>query len=254
MQRALSILASSLALTAIAPAITVAHWEFNDLTDSSGNGHTLTDGNTGATLNSGQMDFTNTSVSGLLSAADSSAWDDTSFTVEAILTVTSTTTLSSIVAHMTTGTPGRQWFFGTSETGVPLFIINPSSGAEARFTSSFTGLTSGSTYYVGASINLSAVNEADRITFYLRDLTTPDGAFQTSNVSTTFTGFASSTSVLTIGSTGHSTSRIAGSIDQVRISDTNLATNALLVSVPEPSHVMLSGLGIALLGIRRRRA
>lgn len=254
MKLPLSFLLSSFALTALSPAITVAHWQFNDLTDSSGNGHHLTDTNTGATLNGGKMDFTNSGVAGLLTAPDNAAWDDTSFTVEAILSVTSTTTLSTIAAHMTTGTDGRQWFFGTNESGVPVVIINPSSGTETRYTASFSGLTSGISYYVAASINLAAANEADRITFYLRDLSVPDSAFQTSKVSTAFTGFAASSSVLSIGSTGHSTSRIAGSIDEIRISDTNLGLNELLVAVPEPSHALLSLAGVSLLALRRRRA
>ena len=257
MQRTLSLLASSLALTAIAPAITVAHWQFNDLTDSSGNGHTLTDNNSGATISGGVANFVNPGgTTGLLSAADNAAWDDISFTVESIFTFTAPTeaNISTLASHLSEG-DGRQWLIGTNSANVPLLLLrNSGAGGDTPFTPTFSALTSGNTYYFAAAIDLTAVNPADRITFYLRDITN-DGAFQTSNVSTTFTALAGSSAPLTIGSTGHSSSRLTGSIDELRISDTKLGPNDLLIApIPEPSHMMLSGLGIALLGIRRRRA
>ncbi|WAC18476.1 PEP-CTERM sorting domain-containing protein [Luteolibacter sp. SL250] len=244
----------AIALAALSHAGTVAHWQFNDLNDSSGNGHHLTNNNTVASLGGGRLNFSSTTATGLVSTPDSAAWDDTSFTLEAIVSVSSTTSLTSIVTHMTNGTDGRQWFFGTSETGVPIVIINPSSGTEARITSTFTGLTAGTNYYLGLSLNLGAASAADRVTFYLRDLSVPDSPFQISPGSTNFTGFAASSAVLAIGSTGHSSSRLNGSIDEIRFSDTNLALNELLVAVPEPSLAALSAIGLASLGLRRRRA
>jgi len=244
---------ASLAFTSLSQGGTVAHWQFSDLNDSSGNGHHLTDTNTVASLGGGSLNFSSTTGTGLVSTPDNAAWDDTSFTLEAIVSVSSTTSLTSIVTHMTNGTDGRQWFFGTSETGVPIFIINPSSGTEARITSTFSGLTAGTSYYLGISLNLGAA-AADRVTFYLRDLSVPDSPFQTSIVSTNFTGFAASSAVLAIGSTGHSSSRLNGSIDEIRFSDTNLGLNELLVTVPEPSFAALSAIGLASLGVRRRRA
>ena len=254
MTKSLAVLCSTIALASTAPATTIAHWQFNDLNDSSGNGHNLTDSNTVASLNGGRMDFTSTTGTGLVSALDNAAWDDTSFTVEAIFSITSTNSLSSIVTHMTSGAAGRQWFFGTSASGVPQLIINPSSGTESTFLSSFSALTANTNYYFAASVNLAAINEADRITFYLRNLDETDSPFLTSKVSTTFTGFASSSSVLAIGSTGHESSRFTGSIDEIRFSDTNLGLNELLVTVPEPSHALLSLAGISLMALRRKRA
>ncbi|MBX3742859.1 MAG: hypothetical protein KF712_17880 [Akkermansiaceae bacterium] len=253
MKNPFSFLIASLALTALAPAGTVAHWLFNDLNDSSGNGHHLTNTNTVASLGGGRLNFSSTTATGLVSAPDNAAWDDTSFTLEAILSISSTTSLTSIVTHMANSGGGRQWFFGTSETGVPIVIINPSSGTEARITSTFSALTAGTNYYLGVSINLGATAEADRVTFYMRDLSVPESPFLTSKVSTSFTGFAASSAVLAIGSTGHSSSRLAGSIEEIRFSDTNLALNELLVAVPEPSLAALSTIGLASLGLCRRR-
>lgn len=254
MKNPFSFLFVSLALATLAPASTVAHWQFNDLNDSSGNGHHLTNNNTVASLSGGRLNFSGTTATGLVSAPDNAAWDDTSFTLEAILSISSTTSLTGIATHMANPGGGRQWFFGTSSAGIPIFIINPSSGGEATFTSSFGALTAGTNYYLAVSINLGAALAADRITFYLRDLSVPDAPFQTSKISTTFTGFADSTAVLTIGSTGHSSSRLSGSIDEIRFSDTNLGLNELLITVPEPASAALSAIGLASLGLRRRRA
>lgn len=252
------ILFQTLVLAAAASASTVAHWTFDNLNDSTANNHHLANTNTSTTLSGGRANFTGagggTSGQNVMTAPDSAAWSDTSFTVESILSVSSTTTLSGIVTHMRTGTDGRQWFFGTNESGVPIIIINPSAGSEARITSTFTGLTAGNTYYLAVAVDLSAANPADRITFYLRDITS-DGAFQTSNVSTSFTGFAASSAALAIGSTGHSTSRLTGSIDEVRISDTKLGPNELLIApIPEPSHAVCAALTVSLFGLRRKRA
>ena len=251
MNKSLAILASSFALAAIAPATTVAHWQFNDLTDSSGNGHTLTDTNTGATISAGSANFINPGgTSGVLSAPNNAAWNDTSFTVEAIFTFTTSTQISTLAAHLD-GTLGRQWLLGTTDTNVPMLLLN--NGSDSIVSSGFGALLTGHTYYFGAAVDLTAVNPADRVTFYLRDIG-DNGAFQQANLSTAVTSLASSTATLSIGSTGHGTSRFVGGIDELRISGTKLGPNDLLIApIPEPSAAMLSLLTVSLLGLRRKR-
>lgn len=258
MNKTLAVLASSLALSAIAPAITVAHWQFNDLTDSSGNGHNLTNTNGSATtISGGKATFTG-GGSGLLSAVDNAAWDDLSFTVESIFTFTTPppTNISTLAAHLS-NTTGRQWLFGTNTTNVPVLLLREAGGTtEINFTSSFGALTSGNTYYFGAAIDLTASNPADRVTIYFRDITN-NGAFTTQNFSTAITSLESSSAVLSIGATGNDapSSRLTGSIDELRFSNTKLGPNDLLIApIPEPSAALLSLFTVSLLGLRRKRA
>jgi len=257
MKKTLSILTSSIALAAIAPASTVAHWQFNDLTDSSGNGHTLTDTNTGATISGGSANFVNPGgVTGLLSAPDNAVWDNVTFTVEATFTFNnpSPAGISTLASHLSDST-GRQWLFGTNTTNVPVLLLRASgASSETAFASSFGALVAGNTYYFGAAVDLTAVDPANRITFYFRDITN-NGAFQTQNISTTITALNDSTAPLAIGSTAHQSSRLVGSIDELRISDTKLGPNDLLIApIPEPSSALLTVFTISLFGLRRRRA
>ena len=250
MNKSLAILASSLAFAAIAPATTIAHWNFNDLTDSSGNGHNLTNTNGSATdITGGVADFSG-SGSGLLSAADHAAWDDTSFTIESVFTfeTPSTSTISTIAAHLS-NTTGRQWLFGMSTANVPYFLMREAGASgEVNFTSSFGALSNNTTYYFAAAIDLTASNPADRVTLYLRDITN-NGTLITDNFSTTITSLQGSSAPLSIGSTSHDapSSRFNGSIDEIRFSDTKLV-------IPEPSSALLSMFAVSLFGLRRKRA
>lgn len=238
-------------LSANLSAATVADWQFTDLTDSNGNSHPLTNGNSTASLSGGQVHFASDSASGLLSAADAPVWDNITFTIEAIFTYTvpSGGGIATIAAHLSSA-GGRQWLLGVTAAQVPYVLLGGTS--EVGYNSAFGALTDGNTYYFGAAVDLSAGLAADRLTLYVRDITN-SGALHTTNPSSTLTSLIESSAPLTIGSTGHSSSRFVGSIDQVKISDTKLASNALLV-VPEPSHLLLSLSGLAVLALRRRRA
>ncbi|RYD29775.1 MAG: hypothetical protein EOP87_17730, partial [Verrucomicrobiaceae bacterium] len=184
MKKTLILLATASLLGSLSHAGTVAHWQFNDLTDSSGNGYNLTNTNSSTSLSGGQAIFTgggsSTAGNDLMSAADNPAWDDTSFTVEAIFTFTapSTAGISTLAAHLSNG-GGRQWLLGTSDTNTPYVILrnNASTPVESSIGSTFAALVSGNTYYFAAAIDLTAATPADRITFYLRDITN-DGPFQ----------------------------------------------------------------------------
>jgi len=255
MRTSFAALASSLALSALAPATTIAHWNFNDLNDSSVNGHNLTNTNgSDTTINGGIATFSGGGT-GLLSAPDNAAWDDISFTIESVFTFTPPSTagaISTIAAHLS-NTTGRQWLFGVNPNSIPYLLVREQgANDEQSFASSFGALTEGHTYYFGAAIDLTASDPANRVTLYFKDITN-SGALITNNFSTSITALQGSSAPLSIGSTGHSSSRFKGSIDEVRFSDTKLGAGDLLV-VPEPSSALLSFFTVSLLGLRRKRA
>lgn len=251
--RVLVTLAASLLISGTLSAATVAHWKFDDsgtwLQDSSGNAHHLTNGNTGgATYNASAsaVDF-NGGGSGVLSALDSLAWSDLSFTVEAFITPDAVNSLRSIAGHFHNDT-GRQWLFLIDNS--KLSIILRSGGTETTFSANSFLLTPNHQYYVGVAIDLEAANPADRIIFYMQDKTT-SSILVSENVSTPFTSLITSTAGFYIGSTGHLSSRFDGLIHEVKISDAQLTSDALIA--PEPSRSLFLMAGFMAVLLRRRR-
>lgn len=252
--RVFAVLVTSLLITSALSAATVAHWKFDSpgtwLQDSSGNAHHLTNGNSaGATYNAGAgaVDFSGGGA-GTLSAPNSPAWTDLSFTVEAFITPDAVNSLRSIAGHFHTDT-GRQWLVLLNDG--KLNIILTSGTSELYFTANAFTLTAGHQYYVGVAVDLTAANPADRIVFYVQDLTTRS-MLMSENVSTAFTSLISSTAGLYIGSTGHSSSRFDGLIHEVKISDIALASDALIA--PEPGRNLFFMAGFTALMLRRRRS
>lgn len=255
MKKTFAFLAAAYSLASISSATTIAHWQFNDLNDTTGIHHLTNTNGSDTTVSGGNATFTG-SGSGLLSAPDHGAWDDDSFTVESIFTFTTPidSRISTIAAHLSTA-GGRQWLVGTNTDNIP-FLLARGSGAssETSFVSSYGALVSGRTYYLGVAVDFSAVDPASRVTLYFRDITA-DGAFLTDNSSTSITALQGSSAPLSIGSTGHLSSRFTGSIDEIRFSDTKLGPNDLLIApIPEPSAALLSLFTVSLLGLRRKRA
>lgn len=240
-----------------ADASTVAHWTFNDLTDSSGNGHTIVNSNPNAVLLGGVMTFSGGESGQLVSTPNVAAWSDTSFTVEAIITPAAIPSSgpSTIVAHLADPGGGRQWLFGYNNGALSLLLRQTQEGGGSTevyyTTTAITPHVNGQTYYVAVTIDLTAATAANRITFFSQNLTTA-GLVESGNSSVSFsgTGLAASTAALTFGSTGHSSARFSGSISEIRISDVKLTAGELLI--PEPSVALFSLSGLLTLFLRRR--
>lgn len=237
-----------------AEAATVAHWLFDTaapLVDSAGS-HPLTNNNTTTTFSGGSAIFNGGGAGGqLMSTPDSAAWSDTSFTVESFFTPTTLNTSgpNTIVSHLQEGT-GRQWLFGVDSGGNLTMLIGQSTEVYFVNAAALPKIVNGHSYYVAAAIDLTAADAASRITFYLQDLTLGTAMVTANSSSAPEGNLVSSTAPLTIGSTGHSSSRLNGSISEIRISDVKLTADALLI--PEPTVVLLSSLGLIPL-LRRRR-
>lgn len=229
-------------------AATIAHWKFDDsgtwLQDSSGNGYNLTNGNTaGATYTSGAVNFTGGGTN-TLSTANAPVWTDNSFTIEALIRPDDVSSLKSIAGHYENNL-GKQWLFLINEGKLSIIFDG------VYHSLSTVTMVQNHDYYVAAAINLAATNAADRITFYLQDITNGTALVSgAGSPTTTATSVIASTSPFAIGSTGHASSRFDGLISEVRFSDTNLGIGALLV--PEPSRLILLGLG-GLLALGRKR-
>ncbi|MGE9267904.1 MAG: LamG-like jellyroll fold domain-containing protein [Verrucomicrobiales bacterium] len=197
----------------------------------------------------------NTAGNDILQAPNNALWNDTSFTIEAIVNVSTSTGLRSIAGQLG-NTGGRRWLMVLQDNDLAI-LMNGSSGAggntEAYFKpadSAMLNLATNTDYYLGISVNLTAVDPAGRLTFYMQDLTNGGALITSSTNQTVHTSLVGSSAPFTIGSTGHDSSHFSGLIDEVRFTDEVLGASQLLVA-PEPSALALSLLG--LLGLRRCR-
>jgi len=265
------------AFQAHAHAATVAHWRFEgtDVTffeDSSGNGHDLgfddnttvesatpyTLPTTGAgsafldplpqsgLLNTGAANFTTSGVDGYLRAPDSSAWTTNTFTIEAMVNLTTVGALQSIAGQLSTIEAAKRTLLFHVNSGNKLAIIINNDTI-----SSSLQLSGSVDYYVGVAVDLTAP-ENERLTFYLQDLTN-GGALQSQTLDTDSTNILDNISPFSIGSTSSPSSRFNGLIDEVRFSDTALEASELLIA-PEPARAMFLCLGLMLASLRRKRS
>lgn len=239
-----------------AGAATIAHWKFDTgspFVDSAGT-NTLTNNNPTTTFTGGSANFTGGGSGGqLLSAPNVAAWTDTSFTVEAFFTPTTLNTSgpSTIVAHLG-DTGGRQWLFGVDLNGNLTALLRHDGTTENYYinATSLPKIVNGQSYYVAAAIDLTDSVAANRITLYVQNLTTGGPLVSANTATSPAATLGASTAPLTIGSTGHSSSRMNGSISEIRISDTKLTAGDLLI--PEPAGALLCAAGLIPL-LRRRR-
>lgn len=111
-------------------------------------------------------------------------------------------------------------------------------------------LTANHDYYIGIAINFMDASLGGAI-FYVQDLTAGT-AMQIVNKTHTAVLMNNATSPLYIGSGDAGSANWSGLIDEVRISDTQLSVNQLLM-VPEPKAWALCLLAAAMLVIARRR-
>lgn len=258
-----------------ADADTVAYWRFEEgsfLTDSSGNGHHLTNGGSAAAYTlpatGAGSDFPNpilqtgasnatavqrtASESSYLSAAYHEDFASNAFTIEAMVHVTSRNA-HGFLAGRWNGNNSSYAIYLRSDGTVDLAIRN-ASNSTVFIASGFT-LALDTDYYLAVAVDLTAAAAPDRsATFYLQNLT--DGGQRLSNTQTNIDVAAVrevSSTPFSIGAqgTGGNGTSWAGVVDEVRYSSHALVEDELLV-VPEPGGMMLLGIGGLLLAGRRR--
>lgn len=190
-------------------------------------------------------------------------------TVEAYARLNSVATdgaARTIASQLGAASPANRSFtFGVAGNGSSAFEddrtlflqVWNTSGAARNIDSGFR-LTLATDYYLAFSAAPGSLNGgADgSITFYVKNLSTPDAPLLTSTRTVTgFSGFFNSTALFGVGSAvgGNNGSPWHGLLDEVRFSDTVLSESELLVSVPEPGSAALLTLGALLMGGRRRR-
>lgn len=269
------------AVATTASADTIGYWRFEDgafLSDSSGNGNTLTNtGMTQATLPGAgngsafpnpvpQTGAANGSLAAFGGTKDGfSVSDNTSlstiasnntFTLEAIInasTISNTSPEDSryLVSQYNSSTTQRSfsWQINTNE-GFSVFLGETGGGFAGSLVSSNSLIASNKDYYVAVSYNAAT----DTGTFYWQNLT-DGGALQSESVSTGSTfSLHNSTEDLTIGFRPDSSKEWSNGalIDEVRVSDEVLSEPELLVNIPEPASLALMGLGTLLMLGRRR--
>lgn len=257
-------------------AAVLANWRFESgqfLTDSSGNDHTLSavDGAStpaaftlGATGNgSSFLDpmpgtlFPNDTAAKFdggdrLRTADDPSFTDTTLSIEAFVSITSMSAAQMSIAGQwnSTGNQRSYLFAVNGQTGGVLNFLYSTIGSDTAVVASPFTLLANVDYYVAAAIDLTDTS-ASGITFYLQDLTN-GGALQSAGVAHTGTALFNSSTNFTIGSTDQPSSLFNGIIDEVRLSDTKLATSELQI-VPEPASTGLLGIGLLSTLARRRR-
>ncbi len=266
-------------------AATQGYWRFESggfLSDSSGNGHTLSTSGTAPVqtvipaTGSGSSFLTtipqtgssnaryadNTGANGHFFVAD--PFSVTNFTLEAFADkkTVQTTGTQYLVSQWTSAGNQRSYAFGisgssgvgSSSTANELFLLLSQTGSNTIIINSGMFLSLNTDYYTGVSFDLS--NTASGIKFYSQNLTS-GGSLQTSTVGHSLTALNDSTTLLRIaGFDANDTNRLNGLIDEVRISDSVLAPSQLLVTaVPEPNttFAVLLG-GVVMLLVYRRRS
>lgn len=274
------------ALSLSAAASTVGYWRFEDgafTADSSGNNLTLTNNNstaaqalsasgagsnflnpipaTGA-ANTQAAKFNNSTTTNF-SLADTALLTVQDFTIEAMINASSFQggSGSRIIASQWNTSANRSWQLGVtgnagSSFGQNNLILQVSyDGTNFVTFDSDIQLTTGIDYYIGTSLSFNEAESTATATFYVQDLTNGT-ALQTVSVTQSLLGVYDSTTAFRIGSNSTQGGEVwTGLIDEVRLSNTALSQDQLLISnIPEP-HAAALGLGALAAGallLRRR--
>jgi mono/diheme cytochrome c family protein len=163
------------------------------------------------------------------------------FTIEAVIQLDSLykdATVRTIVSHWDSNSSHPGWALGvTSERSAykPRNLILQLVGDPARGGAGYEVIASGlrpqlnRPYYVAVSVRIADVSPAG-VTFTMRDLSQADAAVQTAHVAHKVTGHYRSPGALVIGGRdGANSHRWDGLIDDVRVSDSALPAEQLLL-------------------------
>lgn len=290
--KALPFVPCLLITTTVASAAVVGHWRFEScsfLSDSSGNGNTLTSsgtvsqtvipdmGNGSAfpnpvpqtgTTNGTMTGFGGSSAAGF-DAADSTSINQISakgtFTLEAFVNAGTGTTASGdadaryIVGQYNSSASARSFSFQmNTQNGMSVFLGRDDLAFAGTLKSSNSFFENNKDYYVAVSYDVGA----NTGTFYWQNLT-DSGTLQSEAANFTaggsgYNGTLGNPNIdLTVGYRQDSNKfwQNNGFLDEVRVSDTVLGESDLLVSIPEPSSLVLILVGAScwVLVCRKRR-
>ncbi len=182
-------------------------------------------------------------------------------TVESYVNLSNTDNTTKIIASQgANGTNGSWAFLATSEASGQgarrlLFQFASTAGTWGSngldSINSGISLTVGHDYYVAVAVNFSDLT-ASGVTFYVQDLTL-GSALQIVSKTHTVTTLYDSASAISIGVDGFGASTWQGTLDEVRLSDSQLSQSQLLISVPEPATASLAFMGLGLMWVAARR-
>jgi hypothetical protein len=188
----------------------------------------------------------------------------TSFTAEAYINLASfQTSTQYVMAQWSTSTNGRSWGIGVaasggtgSASGNELFLLMGKGSAGSEVVPLGLTLTLDTDFYI--AVGYDGTTGTDDINFYYQDLTAGSSLVSTTISSGITTSINNTSDVFRVGAYGKSNSAgsfLTGFIDEVRVSDTILSSSELL-AVPEPSSfALISGLfALGCMARRQRRA
>ncbi|MEX1087837.1 MAG: LamG domain-containing protein [Phycisphaeraceae bacterium] len=260
-------------------AATIGYWRFEDspgfTADSSGNGFTLATNGTAPTQitkpaafptpvpGNGLPNAESASFGGAghFTAADNALFSvGSQFTIEAFISSSdySTTAAQILAAQYAASSNNRAWHFSLTTGGVlRLGLSSGGTGATEVTTLSPYTLDDGDDYYVAAVFD-GTLAEANRITFYIKNLT-DNGPILSQAASSAISSVFDSITSFTIGGAvdmsaggGNRNDRFTGAMDEVRWSNSALTQSQLLI-IPEPASLALLIAGGTLLLPSRRR-
>lgn len=262
-----------------ANAATLVHYRMGDdtslVTDSSGNGHSLSSTATETVIpatgdgsafsnpipNTGDSNTSMASFSGSQNMAVADPFGSlTAFTAEAYINLAGFKSGTQyVMSQWSTSTNGRSWGIGvasSSGTGTAsaneLYLLMGTGSSGSEVVPLGLTLTLDTDFYI--ALTYDGTTGTNDINLYYQDLTNSSSLMSSTISSGITTSINNTSGVFRVGAYGASNSANSywgGNIDEVRVSDTILAQNDLL-AVPEPSSfALISGL-LALLCVNRR--
>jgi hypothetical protein len=251
---------SILACASIQAAV-VGYWKFEGesfLNDSSGNNYHLTNNATAVQLDlpatgngsefasaiSGNTNAMQFDGNDRMAVAYNAAFKTSTMTLEALVSTTATSGAQNIVGMWGSVAADRIYLLALTGNNILTYYYNGNN-----LQSGLPGLVPNNDYYVGISIDLTDAT-GNALTFYQKNLNT--GETWTSSVARPTTALAGGNASISIGATSAPAAYFKGLIDEVRISNTKLGPEGLLVQIPEPSAALLGSLAV-LVGLRRKR-